>query len=174
MSPIATIICPGRGDTDLVLTHFARAMLARGVRVRGVVQMNTERDGRACDMDVQVLPDGKPIRISQSLGRASRGCRLDPAALEQAVAEVAASLRQGADLLIINKFGKHEAEGRGFRGIIAEAAAQGIPMVVGLNRLNQDAFHDFAGAMSEPCAPDQAALERWAEAALGGRIALAS
>ena len=27
----------------------------------------------------------------------------------------------GADVLIVNKFGKHEAEGRGFRMVVAEA-----------------------------------------------------
>ncbi|MEX5726690.1 hypothetical protein Ga0609869_000043 [Rhodovulum iodosum] len=50
-------------------------------------------------------------------------CRLDPAALETAVGLVAAGLSSGADLLIVNKFGKHEAAGRGFRYVVAEAVA---------------------------------------------------
>jgi hypothetical protein len=64
------------------------------------------------------------LRISQDLGRASRGCRLDRRPWKKQVGLVSASMVQGADLLIINKFGKHEAEGRGFRMVVAEALIQ--------------------------------------------------
>ena len=57
------------------------------------------------------------LRISQDRGKWARGCRLDAGSLELAVAQVASALDVGADLMIINKFGKHEAEGRGFRAV---------------------------------------------------------
>ena len=47
-------------------------------------------------------------------------------ALEQAVALTQSALSQGADLLIVNKFGKHEADGRGMRPLIGEALAMGL------------------------------------------------
>ncbi len=160
MMRIACTLAPGKGDTDLLLFRVAQLLLARGHRPCGVVQINSERcDGGACDMDVQVLPDGPVIRISQDLGTASKGCRLDPGALEQAVGEVAARLRADADLLIVNKFGKHEADGRGFRDVIAEACARNIPVLVGLNQLNRQAFFEFCGgaAVELPCS-EQALL----------------
>lgn len=160
---IACTLAPGRGDADLLLESVARQLLARGIRVCGTVQINSERpDAGPCDMDIRVLPAGPTLRISQDLGKASRGCRLDPAALESAVALVEASLRDGADILLINKFGKHEAEGRGFRAAIGEAAARGIPVLVGLNRLNATAFHDFAGGLATEIAPTPDALLAWA------------
>ncbi len=166
MAPIATVTSPGRGDTDLLLARFATEMAARGYRVRGVVQINTGRGAdHPCDMDVRVLPEGPVFRISQSLGAEARGCRLDPSALEEAVAAVEATMAS-ADLLIINKFGKHEAEGRGFRPLIAEALGKGIPVVIGLNRLNQPAFEAFAGDLAESCAPQLGALSAWAAEAL--------
>ena len=112
-------------------------------------------------MDVRVLPDGPVIRISQSLGPGARGCRLDPEALETAVGLVEAQLAKGADVLIVNKFGKHEAEGRGFRGVIAEALAQDVPVVVGLSRMNHAAFLEFAGDLATEVAPDESALAGW-------------
>lgn len=48
------------------------------------------------------------------------------------------------DLLIVNKFGKHEASGRGFRDEIAEAFAMAIPIIVGVNALNKRDFETFA------------------------------
>jgi nucleoside-triphosphatase THEP1 len=161
---LAYTMAPGRGDTDLVLEQLAADLTARGLRCCGTVQINSERaDSGPCDMDVRVLPDGAVLRISQDLGPQARGCRLDPAALETAVAMVAATLSSGADLLIVNKFGKHEAEGRGFRNVIAEAVAMDIPVLVGLNALNRLAFESFAEGLAVQLPSDPAALTAWVE-----------
>jgi len=151
-----------RGLTDQLLWEFADSLLASGLRLAGVVQTNSDRPGsHHCDMDVRVLPDGPMIRISQVLGEESRGCRLDPTALEDAVARVEAGLELSPDLLIINKFGKHEAEGRGFRPLIAEALARDIPVLLGVNGLNQEAFEAFAGDYAEEIAAGAAGLATW-------------
>lgn len=159
---LAYTMAPGRGDTDLMLERLAADLSARGLRCCGTVQINSDRaDAGPCDMDVRVLPDGAVLRISQDLGSQARGCRLDPAALERAVGLVAASLSSGADLLIVNKFGKHEAEGRGFRSVIAEAVAMDIPVLVGLNALNRPAFESFAEGLAIQLAPTTEALMAW-------------
>lgn len=151
-----------RGLTDQLLWEFADSLLASGLRLAGVVQTNSDRPGsHHCDMDVRVLPDGPMIRISQVLGEESRGCRLDPTALEDAVARVEAGLELSPDLLIINKFGKHEAEGRGFRPLIAETLARDIPVLLGVNGLNQEAFDAFAGDYAEEIAAGAKALATW-------------
>ncbi len=165
---IAYTMAPGRGDTDLILLRLADRLAARGLRCCGTVQINTERpDAGPCDMDVKVLPAGPVLRISQDLGRDSHGCRLDPQALETAVGHVVASFSAGADVLIVNKFGKHEAEGRGFREVIAEALARDIPVLVGLNGMNLPAFEAFAGGLAVPLPPEEEALSAWVGAAIG-------
>lgn len=148
-----------RGQIDRALSELAAMLATTQVKLAGVVQTNSEDcDFGRCDMDVCVLPDGPVFRISQSLGKDAKGCRLDPGALEQAVGAVAARLDDGADLLIINKFGKHEAEGRGFRPLIAEALARDIPVVLGVSRLSQAAFDEFTGGAAEFVAPHADAL----------------
>ena len=160
------VIAPGRGDMDLLLAGVADALVADGVRLCGTVQFNTACAGEGpCDMDVRVLPDGPVIRISQSLGPEARGCRLDPGALETAIAACERRLDQ-ADLLIVNKFGKQEALGRGFRGLIAEAMGMGIPVLVGLNGLNRDAFDAFTGGAAEPVEPRHDAVLDWLRGAM--------
>lgn len=164
---IAFTMTPGRGDTDLLLFGLAEELQSKGIRTAGVVQTNTEceEDG-LCDMDVRVLPDGPSIRISQSLGRGARGCRLDPEALETAVGLSGQRLVQGADCLIVNKFGKHEADGRGFRTVIAEALSRDIPVLVGLNSKNAGVFQEFAGGMAVQLAPNETDLLDWLTAAM--------
>jgi nucleoside-triphosphatase THEP1 len=151
-----------RGLTDRLLWEFADRLQQRGYNLAGVVQTNSDRPGsRHCDMDVRVLPDGPVIRINQVLGEDSHGCRLDPVALEEAVGLVEVGLERSPDLLIINKFGKHEAEGRGFRPLIADALSRGIPVLLGVNALNQDAFEDYSSGYAEEIAADAISLAAW-------------
>lgn len=158
------VMMDGPGVLDTTLANVAAKLLDQGKRVTGVVQINTERaKEHKCDMDVKVLPDGPTICISQSLGAGSSGCRLNPDALEQAVELVADNVRHKPDLLLINKFGKHEADGRGFREVIGEAVASDIPVVVGLNNLNKAAFQEFAAGMGTEIDPGD--IAEWAMSA---------
>lgn len=165
---IACTMASDRGGTDLLLYALAHRLVQRGVRLAGTVQINTDRhDGGPCDMDVEVLPHGPVVRISQWLGLGSRGCRLDLEALERVVGLTDIRIVEGADVLIINKFGKHEAEGRGFRNTIAAAFARNIPVLVGLNQLNATAFDAFTEGCATRLEPETRILEAWAREALG-------
>ncbi len=155
-------MAPGRGDTDALLQTVARGLQPLGLALAGTVQINTElADQDRCDMDVLVLPDGPTIRISQSLGPNSQGCRLNPDALEQSVQASQIQLAKGADVVLINKFGKHEADGRGFRDVIAEALAQDIPVVVGLNPNNKPAFDTFCDGQAIQLDANAEAILEW-------------
>ncbi|MFY0595307.1 MAG: DUF2478 domain-containing protein [Cognatishimia sp.] len=159
---IAYTMTEGKGDLDQVLYRFAKAEMARGTHVVGVVQVNTDRDDcPLCDMDVEVLPDGPTIRISQDLGREAKGCRLDPDALETSVTEVGNRLNSDVALLVLNKFGKHEANGRGFRDTIGQAMALDVPVLCGVNALNREAFEEFSGGTAKFVAPTPEALADW-------------
>jgi hypothetical protein len=149
-------------DTDQLIEAFATDLIARGENLAGTVQINSEHPDRGpCDMDVTVLPEGPVIRISQSLGSGAVGCRLNPEALENAVGLTESRLKAGVDVLIVNKFGKHEIEGRGFRPLIAEALDRGIPVLVGLNAANLDGFLAYSGEAGEEVRPDMAHLLEW-------------
>ena len=165
---LAYVMTQDRGATDRLLSALAEHLQQQGTALAGIVQTNTEcHDDALCDMDVRVLPAGKTIRISQSLGPEARGCRLDPAALEQAVALVTGSLQASPlpEVLIVNKFGKHEADGRGMRPVIGEAMTLGVPVVSGVNKLNVAAFQEFAGGMAVAVEPTVEALLEWLAAA---------
>jgi hypothetical protein len=162
VSKFAFVRASRRGETDRVLRETAMLAAAQGLKLCGAVQSNTEiAGGHHCDMDLQILPEGPEVRISQRLGSAARGCRLDPGALEEAVGLVQMRLPMGVDALILNKFGKHEAAGRGFREIIAWAVAEGKPVLVGVNDLNIAAFQAFVGEIAEELPADPRALCRW-------------
>ena len=166
---LAYTMASGVGETDLLLAELAARMDVRGLMLCGTVQLNSgPGNHRKCNMDLRVLPDGPMIRISQDRGPQARGCRLNPDALERAVALTLGRLAGGADLLLINKFGKHEAEGRGFRPVIAEALSCGVPVLVGVNAANRAAFEAFAGDIAQEVRADPSALSAWVDAATTG------
>lgn len=150
------------GSSDTVLRNVAERLIAQGVRVCGAIQVNRDRrDGQRCDMDIRILPDGPEIRVSQSLGLGARGCRLDSGALETAVARVGASFGPNADLLIVNKFGKREACGAGFRALIGDAITSGVPVLTCVNAMNQEAFDQFSAGLQVRLEASETALVNW-------------
>ena len=153
------------GGADAFLAHIAEILAEQGVKLAGVVQANDPHtDGGRCDMSLIELSSGAEIRLSQNLGAAARGCSLDPAGLVRASALIAQALaRDGVELLIINKFGKQEASGKGLRDVLAEAMMAGIPVLAGVSRLNLAACQDFAGDCFCPLPLERGSILAWCD-----------
>lgn len=151
-----------QGETDRRLFAIAQDLRVSGLNLIGAVQDNIQRDkNRRCDMYLHLLPLGERIPISQHLGTDARGCRLDPQGLERAVGLTEAQLDTTADLLILNKFGKQECEGRGFRPLIAKALERGIPVLTGLSSDKAEAFRHFSGDMAVAVQPESDCVRQW-------------
>ncbi len=163
----------GHGAADRLLAEVAARLAGRGVPLAGAVQVNEPNPrGGPWIMSLEALSGRARIRISQDLGPHARGCRLDPDGLERAVALAEAALAGPVlpRLLIVNKFGKQEAEGRGFRPVIGQALGLGVPVLLAVGETNLPAFKRFAEDMAEPvAATPQAALD-WAERALSEAV----
>ncbi|MDO5619986.1 MAG: DUF2478 domain-containing protein [Paracoccus sp. (in: a-proteobacteria)] len=152
--------CDAPGDPYDRLADLAETLTHEGARLAGAVQRNSGGSADcACDVDLVVLGDtGAPVRISQSLGAGSRGCRLDAGALEAAVARVAARIER-ADLVILSKFGKQEAAGRGFAPLIGQALQAGRPVVLYVAPDYRAAFDAFSGGLAQELPAD--AIAAW-------------
>lgn len=122
---------------------------ASGLRLAGSIEIEppAAAPGRRCDMLLEDLASGEQIKISEDRGALARGCRLDLDALARVCALSLTSLEK-CDLVLLNKFGKSEAEGGGFRCIISDALALEVPVVIGVPRRNIEAWRDFAGDLA--------------------------
>lgn len=163
MTTLASVSAPGRGATDRLLADVVSKLQVQGVRVIGALCARPwNGDAGHCDSDLLLLPDGPVVRITQDLGSGSVSCRMDAGALEEAVGRVSRRLEaEGADLVVLNKFGLSEAEGRGFRTLIAQALSRGVPVLNGLSDTHRAAFEDFAEGMARSLEPDEAAVLDW-------------
>lgn len=145
---VTAIVYTDSRQAAAMLRRVAQLLEAAGVSLAGFVQHDVERPGRSrCDMQLANLATGDALPISQDRGPGARGCRLDADGLMRALVTAERALAQGPALLILNKFGKTEAEGGGFRPLIAEAIAQEVPVLLGVPWRNIDSWRAFAGEM---------------------------
>ena len=151
------------GEIDRLLSETAGRLQAEGLHLTGVVKLQEDDPdaGDPCHTSLRVLPDGPGIRITQALGEGATGCRLNPAAITEAVATVEHRGVNASDLFILNKFGPLESEGRGFCTAISSALERDVPVLVGVTGACRDAFESFAGGMAEVLSPDREALHKW-------------
>ncbi len=137
-------------DEDFVIGDVFRTIAANaakaGLRLGGVLEIPSApaAPSHRCDMSLQDLASGETIKIYEERGALARGCRLDLDSLARVCALVLAGLSR-CDLVLVNKFGKTETEGGGFRCVISDALALEIPVVVGVPRRNLAAWRDYAG-----------------------------
>jgi hypothetical protein len=154
------------GSTDQLLKSVAAALRLNGLRIAGALghQGPVSSDGRH-HMDLAILSTGEVIRISQDLGPAAKGCRLNIQELTRAAGQVAGDLGKKPDLLILNKFGKTEAEGGGFRAVIGEAILQDVPVLIAVGRGGAAEFAIFAQGLETHLPSTVDAIVAWAKAA---------
>lgn len=108
-----------------------------------------------------LVHSGETLLLAQPPSPGATGCKLDLSRLEHAGARVADALAAGADLVIINRFGKRERNGKGLGFLIERALDADIPVVIAVSRQSFADWITFAGGMSVKLACDRHALEGW-------------
>lgn len=156
------------GDgVDAVLAAAARAVAARGYRVAGYLQHDVP-DGPGCCSATYLedIASGGRRRITQALGPGSRGCRLDPQALADATAGLLRDIGPQTALVVLNRFGKGEAEGHGLRAVVERAVDAGLPVLTAVKEPYAEAWEAFGGGIAVTLEPDAAQVLRWCLAQL--------
>ncbi len=160
--PLAAVVFENGDDANQIVTAFALGLGAAGVRLGGFVQISEDTENCGCkDTYALDLQTGVRTKILQDLGAGSQGCRVDPAALAGIGHLVTASLAHGPELVVINRFGKLESEGKGLRDEVAAAALSGIPTLVCVSTRYLDAWREFADDLSQEISCSPEALQAW-------------
>ena len=170
---LAAILAAKDVTVDQLLASVAHRARQAGLRVAGFLQRR-ETGGEECCRDIEIEHIGTGVTqiISQALGSGSKGCRLDPAALADVAGALLAELDDGADILILNRFGKGETEGHGFRSIIETAYARRIPVLTVVRETYVEGWNDFAGDCGVLLAPESQAVLGWLDRVAESRQSL--
>jgi nucleoside-triphosphatase THEP1 len=162
---LATIVYETGFAIDDFMRSIVAALKADGMRICGAVQQN--EGSRACPaMSLVDLATGKRFAISQPLGTQARGCRLDPRGLALTAAWLDAVINDDVDLLVVNKFGKAEAEGAGFRTAFVRALDAGVPVLTAARPPYLAAWRSFHGGLATDLVPSAEAVLAWCRGAV--------
>ncbi len=172
--PAAAILEDGSADVDAFLADVARRQRAAGRRVRGLVMTRLQGGGGCADAMVLVdLYTGDDYLVSQPMGALSTSCRADPQGFARASRVLRRALDEAPDLVICNRFGGLEAEGRGFRDELLQILLHGIPLLTSVATRHVDAWERATGGATllpaQPAAVN-AWLDRVVRSAETGRI----
>lgn len=158
----AAVIYRPEDDVDTLLTEFALGLQRRGLRLGGIVQVNgKDADGRKADMQALDLSTGQRISLWQALGSGAVSCKLNPAGLAEAAVAVGRAIGQDLDLIVINKFSKQEAAGKGLRSEFADAILSGVPVLTAVPEASLAAWIEFTGDRGTTLLCAREVVEGW-------------
>src|ERR1700748_3694432 len=156
---LAALVYEQDQDPDEILRDFAAELNRRGYRAVGLVQL-----GHHCvddNLSAMLVHTGEQLPMFQDLGSCSAGCRLDGGQLRGAVQQIATAIDEGADLVIINRFGRQEREGKGLTYLVERALSADIPVVIAVPRHRFADWIRFADGMSVKLNCDRDSLHAW-------------
>jgi hypothetical protein len=157
---LAALVYEQDQDPDGILREFAFDLRAKGYRAVGLVQT-----GHHCvdapKLSAMLVHTGEELQLFQDLGACATGCRLGVGQLLDAGAQIANAIDQGADLVIVNRFGRQEREGKGLSYLIERALAADIPVVIAVPSHRFADWIRFADGMSVKLRCKREALEAW-------------
>lgn len=148
---------------DALQADWVRALQQAGWRVGGVRQHVTTWPRGGKRMQLLDVRSAQSFEISQDLGPATEGCRLDPAGVVDASSVLRQALADGVDVVVTNRFGKLEADGSGFVAEIAALAEAGIPVLTIVAPQYLDAWRTLTGELGKdlPLPQPVQALHEW-------------
>ena len=168
---LAALVYERDQDPDAVLRDFATELNARGRRVVGMVQTGACADS---SLSAVLVHTGEVLLLAQPATSPSSGCKLDLGRLQDAATRVAGAMETGADLVIVNRFGKRERDGKGLSRVIERALDADIPVVIAVSSKSFADWIKFADGMSVKLACSREALDAWWSAVSARNGGLAS
>lgn len=124
---IARIVGTDSATAQRLFAEAVRRWRTTGVRVAGVIEETHGLTGRTCNAGVlRDVLTGERHSIFLEILPPGKICHVDASGAEQAGRSVLAGITD-SDVVVLSKFGKLEAGGRGLIGAFEAAAAAGSP-----------------------------------------------
>jgi nucleoside-triphosphatase THEP1 len=159
---LAAVVYQSGFKIDDFLARLVNLLRADRIKVAGVLQENARDVAGFCSaMTLVDLTSRRRFKISQDLGSQAQGCRLDARGIAEIGPLLERTLNQDAELIILNRFGKAEAEGGGLRSAFVRAMEAGIPTLTAVRTPYVEAWSLFHGQLAAELAADLDAALAW-------------
>jgi nucleoside-triphosphatase THEP1 len=158
----AAVVYGVKDDPDRLLLDFTEDLRRSGVRTAGLVQLNSSpRQSDDREVRTVILSSGEVVPVAHDRNLGPTGCELHCGQLASIAKLIEAAIHGGADLVVINRFGKLEAKGKGLIELIQQAAEADIPVLIAVPEHRFAGWIKYSAGMSVRLPCRRAALDRW-------------
>lgn len=160
----AAAVYPHKKGKRRGLARFVESLKKSRVRVAGILQEKVSMDdsgmSRVDAIDIttgQRIPLNRPTRENWK----NRTCSLDVSALAETTAILRRAIENRVDLIVVEKFGDEEREGKGLTNEIFQGIAAGIPLLIAVPDTNLDIWNDRSGGIGAVLPCEENAFHEW-------------
>lgn len=150
-------------DIDRLFADTCRELAGTGLRLGGLLQVSSGGEAEnATSVHLVDVRTRASYDIWEDRGALASGCRLDEAGLLQAAHIIDRAIEDRVDLIVVNRFGRAESEGRGLRPFIASAIEAEIAVLTCVREPYIDAWQQFHGGLALALPPQLGKVTAWA------------
>lgn len=144
------------------LEGFTRILQGQGYLVRGLVQRSaSENCACGCTVVLMDLDSRIEYRISQDIAPQIPCCEVDESGFREARHVLHRAMAADTDLIVVNAFGKPEAQGTGLADEMRAIMALGIPLITTVEPPRLGLWREFTAGLAEEIPPNCGGLMRW-------------
>ena len=170
MDGIIRNIAVVRGAPDETVQQLFRALADRSqkvLRLAGVVAEGHGLADRSCGAGYLCrIGTAQRFAMFEDRARSPTTCHIDGKGALTASEAVQQDIAKGCDLVVLSKFGRLEAAGKGLRGAFNAAIAGSIPLLTSLSSSAAEVWERLAARGFVTLQPNAAEIDAWVRAVL--------
>lgn len=159
----AAVYARDRQDRD-ALPLFVEELRGQDVRVYGLIQeVLRDGTGKNIGIDMIEIDTGRRIPINRPTKEnlENHTCSLNTSALAESTEALRRAVREGADLIVLQKFGEQEQKGQGLNDEILAAIAEEIPLLIAVPEFALELWRERTGDLGDTLRYDLDSFRQW-------------
>lgn len=163
-TPFAAVVYAGKKGRREGLARFVDSLKKSNVDVAGILQEKVPLgDGELRQVNAVNIATGQRIPINQPTIESWRDrlCSLNVSALVETTAILRRAIEDRVDLIVVEKFGDEERDGKGLNDEVLLGISAGIPLLIAVPETNLDVWTERSGGMGAVLPCDENALHEW-------------
>ena len=156
----AAVYTPQTKDRQ-ALSKFAGKVKSSNIKIGGVLQEALfDKEGNICGIDAVDVSSGQRIPISRPAANAG-DCGLDVSALTQTTGIIRQAIDDRCELVVVEKFGEMEQNGKGLIDEIMQTIVEEIPLLIAVSETALPVWQETSGELGSVLPFELQAFEEW-------------
>ncbi len=156
----AAVYTPDTGDR-MALLKFVEKLKALNTRVGGVLQEALfDSEGKIVGLNAVDVATGRRISITRAVNNGDE-CGLDVSALTETASIIDSAISDRLDLVVVEKFGELEQNGKGLIDQILQTIGEGIPLLISVPEAALPVWQERSGELGSVLTFSEDAFQQW-------------